>query len=163
MLLSILSDTHDNIWALQAALPQLALADVAIHCGDLVSPFMLKQLGEGMAGKPVHMVWGNNNGDMLLIQSIATQLGNITLHGELAELQLDGVRVAVNHYPGIARALAASGHYDLVCFGHTHKALEEMVGACRLLNPGEMMGLYGRRSFVRYDTATRKAEFIAVP
>ena len=111
MLLSILSDTHDNIWALQAALPRLAETDVAIHCGDLVSPFMLKELGEGMAGKPVHMVWGNNNGDMLLIQSVAAQLGNITLHGELAEMALGGVRIAVNHYPAIGRALAASGKY----------------------------------------------------
>jgi hypothetical protein len=163
MLLAILSDTHDNIWAMQAALPRIAQADAAIHCGDLCSPFMLKQLGEGMGGKPVHMVWGNNNGDILLIQGIAAQLGNVTLHGELAELQLGGVRVAVNHYPGIARGLAASGHYDLVCFGHTHKAHQETVGECLLLNPGEMMGLYGRRSFAYYDTAARKAEFVEVP
>jgi putative phosphoesterase len=111
----------------------------------------------------VHMVWGNNNGDMLLIQSIAAQLGNITLHGELAEMALGGVRIAVNHYPAIGRALAASGKYDLVCFGHTHKALEEKVGDCLLLNPGELMGLYGRRTFVVYDTSTRKVEFVDVP
>jgi uncharacterized protein len=163
MLLSILSDTHDNIWSLQAALPRLAQAEAAIHCGDLVSPFMLRQLGEGMAGKPVHMVWGNNNGDLLLIQSIAAQLGNITLHGELAELELGGVRIAVNHYPNIGRALAASGKYDLVCFGHTHKVFEEKVGNCLLLNPGELMGLYGRRTFAVYDTATRKVEWVEVP
>ena len=163
MRISILSDTHDNIWALRAALPRLAQADVAIHCGDLVSPFMLKQLGEGMAGKPVHMVWGNNNGDMLLIQSIAAQLGNITLHGDLAELELGGTRLAVNHYPAIGRALAASGKYDLVCFGHTHKTFEEKVGDCLLLNPGELMGLYGRRTFAVYDTSTRKVEWVEVP
>lgn len=163
MLLSILSDTHDNIWALRTALPRLAETDAAIHCGDLVSPFMLKQLGEGMSGKPVHMVWGNNNGDMLLIQSIAAQLGNITLHGELAELELGGVRMAVNHYPAIGRALAASGKYDLVCFGHTHKVFEEKVGDCLLLNPGELMGLYGRRTFAVYDTSTRRVELVEVP
>jgi putative phosphoesterase len=163
MRLAILSDTHDNIWALRAALPRLAEAEAAIHCGDLCSPFTLRQLGEDLAGKPVHMVWGNNNGDILLIQSVAAQLGNVTLHGELAELELGGVRVAVNHYPGIARGLAASGKYDLVCFGHTHKALEERVGDCLLLNPGELMGLYGRRTFAFYDTATRQAEFVEVP
>ena len=162
MLLAIISDTHDNIWSLQAALPRLAEAGVVVHCGDLCSPFMLRQLGEGMGGKPVHIVWGNNNGDILLIQSIAAQLGNVTLHGELAELVLDGARVAVNHYPGIARGLAASGNYDLVCFGHTHKTLVEKVGECLLLNPGELMGLYGRRTFALYDTATRQVEIVEV-
>lgn len=162
MLLAIISDTHDNIWSLQAAMPRLAETEAVIHCGDLCSPFMLRQLGEGMGGKPVHMVWGNNNGDILLIQTIAAQLGNITLHGELAELVLDRVRVAVNHYPGIARGLAASGKYDLVCFGHTHKTLVEKVGECLLLNPGELMGLYGRRTFALYDTATRQTEIVEV-
>ena len=162
MLLSIISDTHDNIWSLQAAMPRLAETDAVIHCGDLCSPFMLRQLGEGMGGKPVHMVWGNNNGDILLIQSIAAQLGNVTLHGELAELVLDGRRVAVNHYPSIARGLAASGKYDLVCFGHTHMTLVETVGECLLLNPGELMGLYGQRTFALYDTATRQAEIVEV-
>jgi putative phosphoesterase len=162
MQISIISDTHDNIWSLRAAMPRLAQTEVVIHCGDLCSPFMLRQLGEGMRGKPVHMVWGNNNGDILLIQSIAAELGNVTLHGELAELVLDGVRVAVNHYPGIAQGLAASGHYDLVCFGHTHKTLVEKVGECLLLNPGELMGLYGQRTFAQYDTATRQVEIIEV-
>jgi putative phosphoesterase len=163
MQLSIISDTHDNIWSLQAALPRLAETDAVIHCGDLCSPFMLRQLGEGLGGKPVHMVWGNNNGDILLIQSVAAQLGNITLHGELAELALDGRRVAVNHYPGIARGLAASSKYDLVCFGHTHKVLVEHVGECLLLNPGELMGLYGRRTYALYDTTTRQVEIVEVP
>ena len=163
MKISIISDTHDNIWSLRAATPRLAETAAVIHCGDLCSPFMLRQLGEGMGGKPVHMVWGNNNGDILLIQGIAAELGNVTLHGELAELVLDGVRVAVNHYPGIARGLAASGKYDLVCFGHTHKSLVEQVGECLLLNPGELMGLYGRRTYALYDTATRQVEIVEVP
>ena len=162
MRISIISDTHDNIWSLGAAMPRLAETDVVIHCGDLCSPFMLRQLGEGMGGKPVHMVWGNNNGDILEIQAIAAKFGNVTLHGELAELVLDGVRVAVNHYPDIARGLAASGKYDLVCFGHTHKTLVEKVGECLLLNPGELMGLYGRRTFAFYDTVTRQVEIVEV-
>ena len=162
MQLAIISDTHDNIWALQAALPRLAQAAAVLHCGDLCSPFTLRQLGEGLGGKPVHMVWGNNNGDLLLIQATAAQLGNVTLHGELAELVFDGQRVAVNHYPGIARGLAASGKYEVVCFGHTHKALVEKVGDCLLLNPGELMGLYGRRTFALYDTATRQVEIVDI-
>ncbi|MGH2521118.1 MAG: metallophosphoesterase [Anaerolineales bacterium] len=169
MKLAILSDTHDNLWALKAALPQMAAADAAIHCGDLCSPFMLKHLGEGMAGKPVHVVWGNNEGDVLLMTRVAAQLNNLHLHGALAELEFDGVRagtpfrVAVNHYPEIAHGLALSGKYDVVCFGHNHIASTERVNQCLLLNPGELMGLMGRRTFALLDTQTRSAEFVEVP
>ncbi len=160
MRLAVLSDTHDHVWALRDALPRLAAADAALHCGDLCSPFIVKQLAEGMAGKPVHIVWGNNEGDVRLIARIAQERGNVFLHGALAELTFDGVRLALNHYPEIARRLAESGHYDLVCYGHDHQAHQELVGACLLLNPGEMMGLNGPRSFAVYDTATRQAEFV---
>lgn len=160
MRLAILSDTHDHLWVLRDALPQIASADAALHCGDLCSPFIVRHLAEGMAGKPVHIVWGNNEGDVRLITQIAQAQGNVFLHGALAELILDGVRVALNHYPEIARGLAASGRYDLVCYGHDHQAHEEMVGGCLLLNPGEMMGLNGPRTFAFYDTGTRQAEFV---
>lgn len=163
MRLAILSDTHDHLAVLRAALPQLAAADAALHCGDLCSPFMVKALAEGLAGKPVHIVWGNNEGDVRLMAQIAAAAGNVTLHGALAELTLDGVRVAVNHYPEIARGLAASGRYDLVCYGHDHRAHAEQVGGCLLLNPGEIMGLYDRRSFAIYDTQARAAEFMTLP
>jgi hypothetical protein len=168
MKLTILSDTHDNLWALKSAMPQIATADAAIHCGDLCSPFMLKELGQGMNGKPAHVVWGNNEGDILLMTRVAAQFPNLTLHGAFAELEFDGVRVAVNHYPDIARGLAASGKYDLVCFGHNHIASLTKVGVgsalpqCQLLNPGEMMGMMGPRTFAFFDTATRAVEFVNV-
>jgi hypothetical protein len=159
MRLAILSDTHDNVWTLREALPRIAAADAALHCGDLCSPFVVKRLAEGLAGKPVHIVWGNNEGDVRLIARIAQEQGNVFLHGALAELTFAGVRVAMNHYPEIARRLAESGRYDLVCYGHDHQAHQEVVGACLLLNPGELMGLNGRPSFALYDTQTRQAEF----
>ena len=163
MRLALLSDSHDNLWALKAALPQLATADLAIHCGDLCSPFMVRHLGDGMQGKPVHIVWGNNEGDVLLMTKAAAQLGNITLHGAFAQFTVGGLRVAVNHYPDIARPLAASGHFDLVCYGHDHIAAHSLVGACHLLNPGELMGLNGRRTIAFFDTETRAVEFVDVP
>jgi len=101
------------------------------------------------------------------------------MHGQLAELEFDGLRVAVNHYPEIARRLAASGAYDLVCYGHDHVAHEEHLPAlvgCRrcckaapgspggtvLLNPGEVMGLHGRSTFALVDTTTRAVTFVEI-
>ena len=159
MKIAILSDTHDNIWKLDKALQMMDSADALIHCGDLCSPFVIKHLGEATKGRPVHIVWGNNDGDPLTICRISTQYNGIRLHGQFAELQLDGVRVAVNHYPEIARPLADSGHYDLVCYGHDHTAHESYNGQCILLNPGELMGLMGKTSFAWFDTQTRIVTF----
>lgn len=163
MKLAILSDTHDNVWKLQTALGKMSDADVFIHCGDLCSPFVAKRLGEAAGGRPVHIVWGNNDADARLISQVATEYGDIQLHGQFAELELDGVRIAVNHYPEIARPLADSGRYDLVCYGHDHVAHESRHGSCTLLNPGELMGLKGSCSFAFYDTDTREVEFVPIP
>jgi putative phosphoesterase len=162
MKLAVLSDIHDNIWKLAAAMPQVAAADAVLFCGDLCSPFTLDRLARGAAGKPVHVVWGNNEGDVRLMLKITAGLDHLTLHGPLAELELDGMRVAVNHYPEIARRLAASGAYDLVCYGHDHQAHEERLAGTVLLNPGEVMGLYGRSTWAAFDTATRAVTFVEI-
>jgi putative phosphoesterase len=163
MRIAIISDTHDNIWRLERSLRHLVDADAVLHCGDLISPFMLVRLAEGVGGSPVHLVWGNNDGDKYLLAQKASNYHNVHLHGELAEVALDGVKVAVNHYPEIARPLAESGKYDLVCFGHDHTPSEEWVGDTLLLNPGELMGLNGRSTMVMYTTDERQFERVEIP
>ena len=160
MKIAVLSDSHDNIWKLAAAMPHLAAADAIIHCGDLCSPFMILRLGEGVGGKPVHIVWGNNDGDRLLISRNARQFPEITLHGEIAEFEFGGLRIVVNHYPVVARGLAASGAYDLVCYGHDHIAHQEQVGSCMLLNPGELMGMKGPSRMSIVETEGRSVQSI---
>ena len=83
MKIAVFSDTHDNIWKLERALGLMEDADVLIHCGDLCSPFVMKRLGEAAQGRPLHVVWGNNEGDIRLICQIAGQYSGIQLHGEL--------------------------------------------------------------------------------
>ena len=163
MKLAVLSDIHDNIWKLDAALSRLAAADAVLFCGDLCSPFTLDRLARGAGEKPLHVVWGNNEGDVRLMLKVTAGLAHLTLHGQLAELEFDGRRVAVNHYPEIARRLAESGAYDLVCYGHDHKAHEERLpGGALLLNPGEIMGMYGRSTFALFGTASASAEFVEI-
>jgi putative phosphoesterase len=160
MKIAVLSDSHDNIWKLAAAMPHLAAADAVIHCGDLCSPFMVVRIGEGVGGKPVHIVWGNNDGDPHLIGRNARAFPGITLHGELARFEFGGLRIAVNHYPELARGLATSGEFDLVCYGHDHTAHQEWMGACLLLNPGELMGMRGSSRLAVVDTKGREVEDI---
>ena len=162
MKIAVMSDSHDNIWKLAAAMPVLAEADAVIHCGDLIAPFMILRLIKGTDGKPVHIVWGNNDGDKGLIAQVAANAENIHLHGDFAHLELGGLKIAVNHYPDIARTLAEAGSYDIVCYGHDHTANEEWVGNTLLLNPGELMGLQGRSTIAILDTISKTVEFIEI-
>ena len=162
MKIVIFSDSHDNVSNLEAALSQAQEADVLIHCGDLCSPFIVERMGSMLNGIPVHVVWGNNEGDVRLICRNAANYPNLELHGEFASLSLDGLRVAVNHYPEIARSLAASGEYDLVCYGHDHIAHHSIVSSCSLLNPGQIMGMNGKATFASFDTQTRSVKFVNI-
>jgi putative phosphoesterase len=160
MILGILSDSHDNIWKLAEAMPHLQSTDAVIHCGDLCAPFIAKRLGEGLGDIPVHIVWGNNDGDPLSISRVAARYTNLQLHGQLAKFELEGLRIAVNHYPEIASGLAVSGNFDLVCYGHDHTAYEGRHGDCFLLNPGELMGMNGRSTLAIFDCGSGDVRWI---
>ncbi len=161
MKIAILSDIHDNIWRLEALLAGLQ-ADLLLFCGDFCAPFTLAQIAEGFAG-PVHVVLGNNDGDKLLLARVASRFPHVTLHGDFADLELDGRRVAVTHYPEIGQALAQGGIYDLVCYGHSHQHAVVQVGRTVQVNPGEVMGRFGLSTYALYDTATGQAQIVEVP
>lgn len=155
MKVAVISDIHDNIWNLEQALRLVKESDagVLLFLGDLCAPFTLAQLAEGFAG-PIHVVFGNNDGDVLHISRIAAKHPQVTLHGELAELEIDGRKLALNHYPEIARRLAESGAYDAVFSGHDHRRYQHQIGKTLWANPGEIMGRYGEPSFGVYETTS---------
>ena len=163
MKIAVLSDSHDNIWKLEGAAPAIASAEAVIHCGDLSAPFMVRRLGELAGDRPVHIVWGNNDGDTFLIGKVAAAFPGVLLHGPLAEVELGGLRVAVNHYPRIAAGLARSGLYDLVCYGHDHQRFEGREGNCVLLNPGELLGMMAASSLALFETSTRQVSWFELP
>ncbi len=161
MRIAICADIHDNIWTLERALPLVQKADILLFCGDFCAPFTLVQLAEGFSG-PIHVVWGNNDGDKWLLTRNAARFEQVVLHGELADLEVGELHIAMTHYPEIAQGLAAAGQYDLVCYGHDHVAHDEQVGKSRLLNPGELMGRLGASSFVVLDTTSGRSDRIEV-
>ncbi len=161
MKIAVMSDVHDNIWNLEKALKKARQADVLIFCGDFCAPFTLKQIAEEFE-KPIHVVFGNNDGDKFLLSNIASGFDHVTLHGEFADLDLGGLKIAVNHYPEIAEPIAASGRYDAVFYGHNHIHKIDRIDECDFINPGEVMGRFGNPTFVMYDTATRQAETVKI-
>ena len=138
MRLGIISDIHDNLWNLRPAIAFLnANADVLLCCGDLCSPFVMDEMRK-FAG-PVHIIFGNNDADLFRITRKSDS--RLQVHGEFVELDLDGRRIAANHFDYIARPIARSGEYDLVCFGHNHRISLEQFGRTTAINPGPIMGV----------------------
>jgi putative phosphoesterase len=164
MQIAVLSDIHDNIWNLEKALERIATvnAQALICCGDFCAPFSLKQIADGFPG-PIHVVFGNNDGDPLLLAKVAAQYGGrVALHGIYVELELGGRHIAVIHYPDPARRIAQAGVFDLVLYGHDHQRHHEQLDRTLLANPGEVMGRWGKPSFGLYDTETGEFQQVEV-
>lgn len=163
MLIALLSDSHDHIPHTQKAVrrAQAMGAEILVHCGDLISPFMLRHLA-AFSG-PVHLIYGNNAGDLYLITKMCLEsFPTITHHGPFGVIETVGRRVAFVHYPHLARGLAASAEYDVVCCGHTHRFQTETVGRTLLVNCGQIFGIEEDPGFVLLDCATLTTERVIV-
>jgi putative phosphoesterase len=163
MLIAILSDSHDHIPHLYRAVKSAnqAGAELLIHCGDLISPFMLSYL-HTFQGQ-VHLIFGNNAGDQHLISSrCATAFNNIRHHGFHGTVAVNSLRIALNHYPDLAHDLALSGSYDLVCCGHDHVFNMERFDNCLLINPGDLLGKDTAPAFVLFNTDDHSVQRIEV-
>ena len=163
MLIAILSDSHDQITHMTRAVDAAnkAQAQVLIHCGDLISPFMLSRL-EQFNG-PVHLIYGNNAGDQHLISSrCQSAKNNIEHHGITGKIDIGSIRIGFNHYPDLARAMAEEGQYDIVCCGHDHICRISKIKKCLLVNPGDLLGKDDPPGFLILNITTREAERVIV-
>jgi len=153
--LYVFSDIHDNIWALDRALKLVNPENsFLLFLGDFCSPFTLSQLAKGFSG-PIHIIWGNNDGDKWLLTQQASTFSHVHIQGEMAELSLGPLRIRASHYPEIARKFAEVDGVDLVCYGHDHLLHDSVLeNGIILLNPGEIMGRFGRSTFVEVDVNT---------
>lgn len=167
----ICSDVHDRLSNLEEALKvaDAAGCDSVLCCGDLCSPFVLDHFHEFWS-KPLHVVFGNNDGDRFgmskkaqLLNRKRSKNGQIYLHGDYL-LAPKGhnmagipgkVTLAMYHYPEPAFYMAASGMLRYVFFGHTHRTFLEDENGCLLANPGSLMGyIPGNRGASRWVAPT---------
>lgn len=161
--LAILSDTHDQIGNLAAAIEVCNQQHVStlIHCGDLISPFMLKQLAK--FNGVVHLIYGNNVGDQHVISTeCATIYPNITHHGIQGSITFCGKEICFVHYPQFARALASQGMYDIVCCGHNHRQEVSYIGSTLYLNPGQLLGEDARGGFILLNCQDMSAQQVRI-
>lgn len=147
MKVCILSDSHDHIPLIDAAVADAKAlgAEAVLHCGDLVAPSTLHCLEK--YGLQVHVIHGNNTGDLHALSRLSHKPnGIVRYHGMDAGIELAGKSIFIVHYPHYARAMAATGDWDLVCCGHSHKVVIEEVKNCKgstthTVNPGTIGGV----------------------
>jgi len=167
----IISDSHDNIDLLHAALSDAKErgAEMVLHCGDVVAPYTLKKTRQ--FGLPIHVIHGNNKGDLAVMGKLAQDPESlIHYHGRDASLEFDGRRVFMVHFPDYAKALALTGKWDLICCGHNHRCRIDVIKhagqdtSTLLVNPGSSSGMDRiQPTYALGDLETMQFEIINIP
>lgn len=157
MLVGILADTHDNLDTLRRALDDFRRRGVEhiLHAGDWVAPFTVRELGA--SGIPFEGVFGNNDGDRILLSSASG--GRIHRPGHAAEV--GGRRVLLLHEPDNVEELAGSGRFDVIIHGHDHRPAVSSIGSTLVLDPGEACGwVSGRPTAALLETEALDTEIL---
>lgn len=166
MKIGIISDIHENFHNLLKALEVCEEREVGkIFClGDLINPGIAKVLSESKI--PVFCLWGNNDGDKVMILQFANAPGSnleMAIHS-YAFVEEGGRKGFITHFDDLARPMAKSGEFDFVFYGHNHEKKIERIQDCLIVNPGEVSGqLRGKATFGIYDSEKNSAEIIAIP
>jgi putative phosphoesterase len=137
MILGVVSDTHDNVSAVERIVETFEDEGIAtaIHCGDYIAPPALRLFDTD--GFELHGVLGNNDGEVDGLNATFEAM-DAELHGRFADLTLDGARFAVLHGEDKDEvdALAESDAYDYVLYGHYHVKEKRDVDGTTVVNPG---------------------------
>ncbi|MEM0371289.1 MAG: metallophosphoesterase [Ignisphaera sp.] len=167
MLIGVMSDSHDNIVAIEKALNIFRKEDidVLIHLGDIISPFAFAKILEFPA--KILVVLGNNDGDIVQLKEMAIKGGAI-LKQFMFATSIENKQILLVHGYGskdytknIVYSLASTGHYNIILYGHTHEVDVLSRDSILVLNPGEVCGyITGRQSVAIIDIDTMKFNII---
>lgn len=127
----VLSDTHGSLERSEEMFRRINAAtpiDHLIHCGDHYKDAL--RLSE-ILGLPVTAAHGNCDGQILrevvILETPAGKIGVTHGHVDQVEFSLQNLRYTAEEYG-----------CRVMCFGHTHVPVNEVVDGIRLLNPGSL-------------------------
>jgi putative phosphoesterase len=158
-MIGVMADSHDNLTMIRKAVALFkdARCDLVIHAGDVVAPFAAREL----AALDCHLkaVFGNCDGERIGLEKA------LEFFGEIQEAPFvftqEGRTFILAHYHFSVPEFLSSGKYDIIIFGHTHKAETRKQGKTMLLNPGETGGwLTGKSTVALLNPATLEAEIV---
>lgn len=147
MKIGIMADSHDNLPALVKAVSVFndAAVSLVVHAGDLIAPFTAKPLKN--LNMEFVVVYGNNDGEIMGLSHVFQ--GKIFRAPHL--VQFKGQKILLMHEPDNLSALAISGKFDCIVYGHTHE-VDIRKDPTLVVNPGECGGwLSGRRTVAIWD------------
>jgi len=158
MIIGLISDTHDRLPLIERAVKRLKEERVklVLHAGDYISPFTAKPFANLDA--PIIGVFGNNCAETETLRRVYSEVG-ADLRGYFAEVEEDGVRIALTHgHLKSEMDKAMGGGYDVVVRGHSHRASVREEKGILIINPGEVCGyLTGNSTVAFLDTEKRFA------
>lgn len=167
MLIGIMSDSHDNINAIQKAIKIFKERQVEkiLHLGDIVAPFTIKYFKD--VGNKLIGIFGNNDGDKFTLMDVFGKY-EAKLSEAPLELEIDSKKIIMIHgyrSPDTTKffveSLAHMKKYDIILYGHTHVLDNRVIDKTRIINPGETCGyLTAKRTVVLYNTKTDSVELI---
>jgi len=162
MIVGLISDTHDRFRLIDEAVQRLNEENVelVLHAGDYVAPFVASHFKPLKA--PLIGVFGNNDGDRVLLKKKFAELG-ADLRGRFAFLLVDGLRIALLHgdQTELMRSLLELESHDVLISGHTHEMKMYRKGKTLVINPGAVCGyLTDKSTMAILDTENLKTRSI---
>lgn len=149
MQIGLMSDSHDNMDALERAVKFFNDQKVThvLHAGDLISPFTSRKLS--LLKMPLTIVFGNNDGEKQGLRNVFS--GKI--FDPPHQLKIGNKIILMLHDPVQLNAFKDSGHFDLILYGHTHEIEITHNNHTLVVNPGESGGwLTGKSTVAIWDT-----------
>ena len=119
-IIGVISDTHGLLRA--EALAALRGSDYIIHAGDVGDPSILKELAKIA---PVTVIRGNVDRETWARKVPATSV-----------LELRDVSICILHNLGELDLKPEAAGFDVVVYGHSHVAKQEMKSGVLYFNPG---------------------------
>ncbi|MBN2407097.1 MAG: metallophosphoesterase [Elusimicrobia bacterium] len=156
-MIGIISDTHDNMEAIERAVRLFndRGVELVLHAGDFVSPFTARVFGKLKA--PMIGVFGNNDGDPVTLINFYKGIADI--YPQWKKLEHKGKCIYLTHRP----LPEPPSDCDLYVFGHTHEPVVESGGRCLVVNPGECAGwLSSRKTVVLADVESGDADIAEI-
>jgi putative phosphoesterase len=163
MKITIISDVHNNTTNLKKVLNYCAKNQIKkiICCGDLASAEILKFIAKNFSGT-FYYTFGNMDNAFLREFGYVKDYENTKIFTEYGEVKIDGKKIAFVHYPNVARELAATGKYEFIFYGHTHKPWTEKTKNCTILNPGNVANEIYPPTFAAWETENNNFELIRI-
>jgi putative phosphoesterase len=163
MVIGIISDTHDNLSAVQLVQSFFLNRGIkyVFHCGDLTNPSLIPYL----SAWKVIFVAGNMDQSFEPIRQALEDEDQENWSGQLYTGMIHNSQIAMAHgnVEGQIEALIQSQKYDYVFHGHTHERRDERIGKTRVINPGPLGGIRSTPgSICVLDLDTDQATFYAV-